>query len=61
MEYKIVTRTITSCHIFRRKMIQQKEVKMEQGDKIVLDQTRKNKEMDLVIKHYQLFQIMIPK
>ena len=40
MEYMIVTRAITSCYIFRRKMIQQKEVEMEQVDKMVLDQTR---------------------
>ena len=40
VEYKIVTRVITSCYIFRRKMIQQKEVEMEQVDKIRLDQTK---------------------
>ena len=40
VEYMIVTRAITSCYIFRRKMIQQKEVEMEQVDKMVLDQTR---------------------
>ena len=40
VEYKIGIRTITSCYIFRRKMIQQKEVKMEQVDKIFLDQAR---------------------
>ena len=39
-EYKIVTRTITSCNIFRRKMIQQNEIKMELVSKMVLDQTR---------------------
>ena len=31
VEYMIVTRAITSCYIFRRKMIQQKEVEMDQG------------------------------
>ena len=40
VEYMIVTRAITSCYIFRRKMIQQKQVEMEQVDKMVLDQTR---------------------
>ena len=40
VEYKIVTRVITSCYIFRRKMIQQKEVEMEQVDKMLLDQTK---------------------
>ena len=29
MKYKILTRTITSCYILRRKMIQQKEKEME--------------------------------
>ena len=40
VEYKIVTRTITSCYIFRRKMIQQKEVEIEQVEQVVPDQTR---------------------
>ena len=40
LEYKIVARVITSCYIFRRKMIQQKEVEMEQVDKMLLDQTK---------------------
>ena len=40
VEYKILTRTITSCYIFKRKITQQKEVEMEQVDKMVLDQTR---------------------
>ena len=40
LEYKIVARAITSCYIFRRKMIQQKEVEMEQVDKMLLDQTK---------------------
>ena len=40
VEYEIVTRVITSCYIFRRKIIQQKEVEMEQVDKIRLDQTK---------------------
>ena len=40
VEYKIVTRAITSCYILRRKMIQQKEVEMEQVDKMLLDQTK---------------------
>ena len=38
--YKIVTRAITSCYIFRRKAIQQKEVEMEKVGKIRLDQTK---------------------
>ena len=39
-EQKIVTRAITSCYIFKKKMIQQKEVEMEQVDKMLLDQTK---------------------
>ena len=37
---KIVTRSITSYCVFRRKMIQQKEVETEQVHKMLLDQTK---------------------
>ena len=37
---KIATRSITSYCVFRREMIQQKEVEMEQVHKMLLDQTK---------------------
>ena len=37
---KIATRSITSYCVFRRKMIQQKEVETEQVHKMLLDQTK---------------------